>query len=339
MDRLPDSPSQRLAPNWFARSRLKLRHLQLLAALDETRNLHRAAQGLGITQPAASKLLAEVEQMVGASLFERRPRGLVPNVPGEAMLRRARSALVELEQAAAELNSLRDGSGGRVALGSVTAPAVDIVVRAVEAVQRAHPALEVAVEVDSSPVLVARLLEGRLDFILARLPPGVEAAMLEYREVAEEALCLLVLEGHPLLAGEAVAPGDLLAYGWVLPPPGSLMRQEVERLFQRHGLPPPERVLNTDSVLLGLAALAQGPSICVVTASVARLLEPGGRYRRLPPLEGAPQLAVPPFGLVRSRIRPLSPAAARLYEQVAAELLGEGAASPEPPPPGCPSPR
>ncbi|MXP64181.1 LysR family transcriptional regulator [Roseomonas sp. M0104] len=334
MDRPSADLSRRLAPNWFARARLKLRHLQLLAALDETRNLNRAALGLGITQPAASKLLAEVEQMVGASLFERRPRGLVPNLQGEALARRARSALVELEQAAVELNSLEAGSGGRVALGSVTAPAVDIVVRAVEAVLRAHPALEIAVEVDSSPALVARLLEGRLDFVLARIPLDVEAAGLEYREVAEEALCLLVLEGHPLLARETVAPRDLLAYGWVLPPPGSLMRQEVERLFRRHGLPGPERVLNTDSVLLGLAALVQGPSICVVTASVAQLLEPGGRYRRLPPLEGGQRLAVPPFGLIRSRVRPLSPAAGRLYDQVAAQLFGGGAASPEPPPPG-----
>jgi len=330
------SPARRLAPDWFARFRLKLRHLQLLAAIDEARNLNRAAQALGITQPAASKLLAEIEQMVGAPLFERRPRGLVPNLQGEALARRARSALLELELAAAELNSLEDGSGGRVALGSVTAPAVDIVVRAVEAVQRAHPALAVAVEVDSSPALVTRLLEGRLDFVLARIPPGMDAATLDYREVAEEALCLLVLEGHPLLARTAIPLRDLLAYGWALPPPGSLMRQEVERLFQRHGLPLPARVLNTDSVLLGLAALAQGPSICVVTASVARLLEPGGRYRRLPPLVEAPRLAVPPFGLIRSRIRPLSPAAGRLYERVAAELLGGGAASPEPPLPGCP---
>ncbi|HWL79762.1 MAG TPA: LysR family transcriptional regulator [Roseomonas sp.] len=334
MDRPSADLSRRLAPNWFARSRLKLRQLQLLVALDETRNLHRAALGLGITQPAASKLLAEVEQMVGTPLFERRPRGLVPNLQGEAMVRRARSALVELEQAAAELNSLEAGSGGRIALGSVTAPAVDIVVRVVETVQRAHPALEIAVEVDSSPALVTRLLEGRLDFVLARIPPGVDATTLEYREVAEEALCLLVLEGHPLLGREVVALGDLLAYGWVLPLPGSLMRQEVERLFQRHGLPAPERVLNTDSVLLGLAALGQGPSICVVTASVARLLEPGGRYRRLPPLEGAPRLAVPSFGLIRSRVRPFSPAAGRLYEHIAAELFGEGAAFPGFPPPG-----
>jgi len=315
---------KRLAPNWFSRARLKLRHLQLLAALDETRNLNRAAQALGITQPAASKLLAEIERMVGLPVFERRPRGLAPNAQGEVLLRRARSVLVELEQAAEELNALRDGSGGQVALGTVTAPAVDTVVRAVEAVQRALPSLQVTVTVDTSPPLVARLLEGRLDIALARLPPDADASILDYREVAEEAVCFLVLEGHPLLGQASVPLRALLDYGWVLQTPGTLLRQEVDALFLRHNLPFPTRVLNTDSVLLGLAALTQGTSICAVTASVATLLEPGGRFRRLPPLEEAPHFAVQPFGLIRSRVRPLSPAAARLYDQIALELFGEG---------------
>src|SRR3954451_1495584 len=133
---------KRLPPAWFARARLKLRHLQLLVALDEARNLNRAAQSLGITQPAASKLLAEIERMLGGPVFDRRPRGVEPNAHGEVLVRRARAVLVELEQAGAELNSLRDGTGGRAAIGAVTAPAVDAVARAVEAVQRATPALQ-----------------------------------------------------------------------------------------------------------------------------------------------------------------------------------------------------
>ncbi|MCQ4160620.1 LysR substrate-binding domain-containing protein [Roseomonas sp. GC11] len=319
-------PPKRLPPNWFARARLKLRHLQLLQALDETRNLHRAAASLGLTQPAASKLLAEVEQMLGGTLFERHARGMRPNAWGEVMLRRARSALVELEQAAEELNGLRDGSGGVVAFGTVTAAAADAVVRAVEAVQRAHPALQVTVEEDTSPPLVARLLEGRLDFVLARPPGGIEAAQgLDYRELRAEELCFLVGDGHPLLGLPAPGLGDMLEYGWVLQPPGSLLRQEVEAMFLRHGLPFPRRVLSTASMLLSLAALAQGNSIGVFSRSVATLFVQGGRFHALPPPREQPRLTVRPFGLIRSRDRPLSPAAQRLYEAVASEVSkGEG---------------
>jgi DNA-binding transcriptional LysR family regulator len=320
--------ASRLPPTWFARARLKLRHLQLLAALDDTRNLNRAAQGLGITQPAASKLLAEIEAMVGTPVFERRPRGLSPNAAGEVLLRRARSVLVELEQAAAELNSLRDGAFGHVALGTVTAPAVDIVARAVEAVQRAQPNLRVSVEVDASAPLVERLLAGRLDMALARMPPDVAPGLLDYLEVGEEAVCLLVPADHPLPGDAPSALAALLDYPWVLPPPHTLLRQEVDALFLRAALPRPARVLDTESILLAMAALAQGPSICAVTASVAALLAPDGRYRRLPPLLDAPPLVVRPYGLIRSRLRPLSPAASRLHHQLCAELFRRETAGP-----------
>lgn len=311
---------KRLPPAWYARTRLKLRHLQLLVAMDEARNLNRAAQALGITQPAASKLLAEIERLLGGAVFDRRPRGVEPNPLGEVLVRRARAVLEELDQAGAELNSLRDGSGGRAAIGAVTAPAVGAVARAVEGVLRASPSMQVTVEVDTSGPLVARLLQGRLDFVLARIPPGAEAARLDYLEVAAEELCFLVAAGHPLLALDPVPLAATLDFGWVLEPPESLLRQEIDALFLRHGLDLPRRVLNTPSVLVGLAALMQGQSICVVTDSVARLLEASGEIRRLSPLLEQPRVTVRPYGLIRSRERPLSPAAERLYEAVMATL-------------------
>ncbi|MBV8625646.1 MAG: LysR family transcriptional regulator, partial [Herbaspirillum sp.] len=74
-------------PNWFLRARLKTRQLLLLIALDDTRNIHRAASELNMTQPAASKQLKDLEDMLGVSLFERLPRGMRPSIYGEAMIR------------------------------------------------------------------------------------------------------------------------------------------------------------------------------------------------------------------------------------------------------------
>lgn len=301
-----------LAPDWFARARLKLRHLQLLTALDELRNLNRAAQSLGLTQPAASRLLAEVEQMVGAPVFERRPRGVEPNDFGEVLLRRARIVLTELEQAAAELNGLRSGAGGAVAIGAVTAPAVGCVLQAVELLQRETPGLQITVEVETSTQLIDRLRRGRLDLALARIPQGVAAAELDYREVGEEELCFLVREAHPLLGRSHLALQELQAFTWLLESPGSLLRQAVEMLFARQGLAMPERIINTGSILLNLAALGRGDAICVVSAPVAAMLGAQGRFGRLPPLQGEPRLSVSAYGLIRLRDRPLSPAAQRL---------------------------
>jgi DNA-binding transcriptional LysR family regulator len=309
-----------LPPDWFARFRLKLRHLQLLAALDESRNLNRSAEAMGITQPAASRLLAEIEAIVGEPIFLRRPRGVEPNALGEILARRARTVLMDLARAATELNGLRSGMGGTLSIGAVTGPAVDLVGRAVEAVQSQESALQVTVEVDTSAPLVARLLEGRLDFVLARIPPEMGPEALSYREIGEEELCFLVRTGHPLLRRRALSLRDLRDFPWVMQPPGTLLRRRVDLLFMRLEVPQPERVLNTSSVLLTLASLSRGAAIGVISASVAEVFAPKGQFRRLPPLRDAPGLAVEPFGLIHLSERPLSPPARRLFAAVEALL-------------------
>ena len=95
--------------HWFIRARLKTRQLLLLVALAEEGNIHRAAQVLNMTQPAASKLLKDLEDVLEVSLFDRLPRGMRPTWYGETMIRHARVALASLNQAHDEL----DGTEGR----------------------------------------------------------------------------------------------------------------------------------------------------------------------------------------------------------------------------------
>jgi DNA-binding transcriptional LysR family regulator len=222
------------------------------------------------------------------------------------------------------MNELRGGTGGTLAVGAVTGPAVDLVGRAVDTVQQQWPRLQVTVEVDTSAPLVARLVEGRLDFVLARVPPDAEPEALSYREIGEEELCFLVRAGHPLLRRRALSLADLRGFPWVLQPPGTLLRRRVDLLFMRLALPMPERVLNTSSVLLTLATLARGQGIGVISASVAEVFAPKGQFQRLPPLRDAPHVAVEPFGLIHPRGRPLSPPAQRLFAAVEALLPARG---------------
>ena len=78
--------------SWFNASRLKTRHLLLLLHLYEQRTVLKAAEAASMTQPAASKLLAEMEDMLGVKLFERHARGVEPTWYGQVLIRRARSA-------------------------------------------------------------------------------------------------------------------------------------------------------------------------------------------------------------------------------------------------------
>src|SRR5690606_24918347 len=88
------------------RSRLKMRQLLLLNALGETGNLHRSAARLGMTQPAATKLLQDLEAAAGVQLFERSRRGMAATLHGEAMIRFANSLLAELDAVGTELRAL-----------------------------------------------------------------------------------------------------------------------------------------------------------------------------------------------------------------------------------------
>ncbi len=311
-----------LRSDLLARTPLKLRHLQLLVALDDTRTLARAAQRLRTTQPAASRQLAEIEAIAGVAIFDRLPRGLSPNSYGEVMLRRARIALTELSLAAAELDEMRSGQSGTVTLGAVTAPALDTLVPVLSGLQHTHAQLRLTVQVDTSPALIRALLESRLDFTLARIPPDFDARALQYREVAEEELVFLVRAGHALLGRPVLALADLAGLPWVLQPPGTLLRKRVDLAFRAADLTPPTRVLDTTSVVLTLAAITRSDAVAVLSASVGALFGPHGPVRRLPPLADVARIAVEPFGLIHQRDRPFSPAAQLVFSAVEAVLFG-----------------
>lgn len=155
--------------NWFIRARLKHRHLLVLAALGETSNLNHAAEGLGISQPAISKLLKEVESSLEVQLFERHARGVMPTVYGETMIRYARHALTTLDNAFDEISAIRQGLSGHVRLGSVLTPCADLIPEAIGRIRQEHPALEISVRTGSSEELLSLLKDGEIDIAVGRL--------------------------------------------------------------------------------------------------------------------------------------------------------------------------
>jgi DNA-binding transcriptional LysR family regulator len=108
---------------WYVRARLKTRQLLLLIALAEEGNIHRAAAALNMTQPAASKLLRELEAMLDVQLFERMPRGMRPTRYGDALIRHARAVVGSLDQAQEEVLGLKAGHLGHHHLAGCEAAA------------------------------------------------------------------------------------------------------------------------------------------------------------------------------------------------------------------------
>ncbi len=248
---------------------MKLSHLRMMAAFAETGQIWAAAQAMGITQPAASRLLSEIERIVGTPVHARSGRGVNLTVAGQMLARRAERVLMEMRDAAREMAEAGGGQVGKVGIGAVTAPALDMVLPALRTARLSHPSIQTEVIVASSDILFEQLLSGRLDFTIARVPTGADASQIDARVIAPEPVALMVRKGHRLANVTAVQTLDLLEYDWVMPGTDSPLRAAVLARLAELGLPAPQQRLSTASFLLTLALLQQSNSIAPLAQAVA----------------------------------------------------------------------
>lgn len=300
-------------PNWFLKARLKTRQLLLLIALDDYRNIHRAAEELHMTQPAASKQIKDLEEMLEVRLFERLPRGMEPTIYGETMIRHARMALTSLALAHDDLVALKAGLSGQVEVGVIMSPAMALLPRAIARIKEQAPLLRIGVHVESSNVLLDKLQRGTLDFMIGRILEKEDSSGLVYEELTEEPACAVVRPGHPLLEAKALGLEDIAGQPWILPPPGSILRHRFDMMFRRAGLEPPRNVVDTTALLLITTLLQQTDSLHVMPQEVAQYYA-SLNVMRILPIELPCKMDA--FGIIRQQDHLLAPGADLLLKQV-----------------------
>ncbi|WP_454766078.1 LysR substrate-binding domain-containing protein [Cupriavidus campinensis] len=303
------------------RSNIKLRHLQLLVALDEFRHLGRTAEFLAVSQPAVSKVLAEVEKMLGMTLFSRSTRGTAPTPAGESMVRFARSVLAQYEVTRDEIEAVASGAAGRVRVGSMGAALPVLLARAVARLKAHSPRATVLIEEGDLTHLLPRLRLSELDVIVGRLEPAYAAPDLVTEPLYEEPMVAIVAAGHPLADQRTPGWADLAAMPCVLPPPWASLRVKIEQAFFRHGQQPPADVMESSSYLAVTTFVAQRGAAGFVARSVGRQLEAEGRFHVLP-LDV--EVDLPPVGLIRLRERRQAPSVDQLIDSLRAEAQAIG---------------
>jgi len=289
---------------------LKLRQLHLLVALDDHRKLQLAADRLNMSQSAASKMLAEIEAVAGASLFERSARGLEPTTHGRILIRGGRVVLAELDQTARELANYKTGEVGVVSIGTVAALFAHLINDVIDYLGTKLDRIEIALHVGISPNLVQRLTALELDFAVARIPSGVDPRQFDYFEIGEEEARLLVRIEHPLAGDKITAFEDMSERQWVMQSRGSFMRQSVERMFRSRDVAAPQRVIDTDSFFAALAIAARTDAIVPVPMHIFDLID----RSRFTMLDFGGRLTLESYGLLQLRDRPLSPAATIVFD-------------------------
>lgn len=290
----------------FVRSHLKTRQLVLLVELGRHGSILHAAQAANLTQPAASKLLADLEHALGVKLFERLPRGVAPTWYGEVMIRRAGAALAELDAGHQEVMELLSGLSGRVAVGAVLTPSTTLLPAAITALKARQPRVHVAVSVDTSKILIQHLQNGELDLVIGRVLDSESAAQLSFEPLTDEPHTLVVRAGHPLAGRTDLSLPELARQSWILPPGGSILRDRLTALFLSAGLDQPQQTVETLSLPVITSLMAQSDMVSALPCELARPFIEAGQLTELSFDLG---LRMDVYGIVTRRGHQLAPGA------------------------------
>src|SRR5689334_22003590 len=129
---------------WIER-KLRLRHLQLIAEVYDSRSILKASKRLHVTQPAVTKALQDIEATLNLPLFERTNRGLSPTPYGEIFARHSKTVLAELRHAAEELENFRTGHGGHVFVGTLLAASANLLPQAIALLKKERPGVAITI--------------------------------------------------------------------------------------------------------------------------------------------------------------------------------------------------
>lgn len=304
----------------FARSRLRLRQLLLLTALGEQRNLRRAAATLALAQPAATRLVKELEAMLGVPLFERSKKGMEPTIYGEAMIRHANLVIADLEAAREEIGTLAAGGSGRIAVGATTSIAPVLLPRALARIRGERPGLRISIQEGSHEPLMAALARGELDIALVRAAPSTAFPGLRYELLYSEGFCIVASPRHRLSKARKLTLADLAGESWILPPESVALRQQLDLLFMAGAGHKPRNPIESASIFTNQVLLQEAPLLAVMPETTARRF---ARQRLLSILPVSLRGLVGPVALVmREPSRP-SPAVASLVAALHTEAAAQ----------------
>ena len=258
-----------IPPDWHMRARLKTRQLALLVAIAEHRSLRQAAAHIAVTQPAATRMLKELEDALSVPLFDRFAWGMQATPYGETMIRYARGVLTELSEARDEIAALAAGAKGKLRVGSVTGAVPGLLAPALQKVRLGRPGLKVFVLVNASDVLAAALRQGTLDVAIGQLPADAEPGEFVAEPLRAEPLCLVARAGHPLTRGRKLDPNALASLTWIVHPPESRMRADVDAVLARAGIVLPRDMIETVSIVATLSLLQGSDAVSVLPVDLA----------------------------------------------------------------------
>jgi LysR family transcriptional regulator of gallate degradation len=319
--RYPASSFRLRAAPYFALA-VHQRRLELLFALSDRKHISAAAAEIGVSQPAASMGLHELEASVGVPLFDRAHSGVALTDAGALLLVHTKRALAELRLATAEIASLKGVVEGQVVVGALPFGRSYLLPVAIRRLLADHPRLQVRTEEAPLEALLTRLRMGDVDFLVGALPPGEPEDDLVREELGQEPMTVLARADHPLARRTGLQLADVLAAPWVLPRRGTSTRAALEQHLAQQGLGAPQVAVESSDLSIIRGLLLETDMVSAASRQLFQHELDAGMLVTLPIRLPGTERSI---GILRRTREHSSPGAQLLIEQIrAVPLNAEG---------------
>ena len=221
------------------------RDFEYLLAVHACGGIGRAAETIGISQPALTKAIQRVEAAIGLPLFERSGRGMKPTQAGTLFLERAKRISLEYEDALKEMRGIRTGEQGIVRLGYSPSMPNALVLGACRQLLQERPVARLKLTRRLARELMELLLNGTIDLAIAPVPHD-RLHDFVVTELFDDRLFIVADQAHPLHRQDDLGLADLVGEEWLLPSPQFGFRQQIDSAFRDRALPEPNLRIEMD---------------------------------------------------------------------------------------------
>lgn len=239
--------------------------LRALIAVSAAGNFSLAARNIGLSQPSVHRAAKELERLAGVSLFEAATFGIELTRPAQYLAQQARLAFVEIEHGFAEVAELSGGDSGRLVIGAMPLARSHVLPEAIDRLLNERPNVHVRVIDGPYRDLLHGLRNGEIDLLIGALREPAPIDDVEQIPLFDDRLAIVARAGHPLFAREKIGEADLMAYPWVVSPPGAPTRDYFESMF-----PPAAReklpgLIETSSLIVVRGALLRSDRLTLIS--------------------------------------------------------------------------
>jgi DNA-binding transcriptional LysR family regulator len=244
-------------------------------------SLTATAAALGISQPAVSQWLADIEAAAGAPLFLRGQR-LRPTPFAAPLLAHAERVLNDAERTLAEVQVIRAGGSGRVRIGTMQVGAAALVPAVVLRLRADSPGIEISLVEDVTAGLWARFERNELDLLVTRLDPRALASGLPRRRLFADRHRVVSGPRHPLAHRRRLSWSEAARYPWLMPTTGTPLHEAVVATFASAGSAAPLVLVTSISGMANMVLLGETDALGLMSSVVAARMAQQGLVGALP---------------------------------------------------------